>query len=142
MTGSDPGVAARPVPVVDDPDTGGFFAAAGRGELAVHFCRSCDQTLHLPKAYCHHCGSWAGEWRTVRGVGTLHSWTVVEHQVHPAFPVPYTLVLVDLDDHPGVRFVSDLPGRPDLRMGMAMRTTFDADRGVVAPRWVPAADER
>ena len=66
-------------------------------------------------------------------------WTVVDHQVHPAYPVPYTIVLVDLDDAPGVRLVGHLPGSPDLHDGMPMRVRFDevAD-GVVLPQWEPA----
>ena len=100
------------LPVTDDRDTGGFFEAAARGELVVRACSSCGTVLHLPRAYCRTCGSWDGEWRAVGGTGTLHSWTVADHQVHPAYPVPYTIVLVDLDDAPGVRLLGHLPGQP------------------------------
>ncbi|MGE0308960.1 MAG: Zn-ribbon domain-containing OB-fold protein, partial [Acidimicrobiia bacterium] len=100
-----------PVPAADDPDTGGFFAAAQRHELALCYCSACDSVLHLPKAYCHHCGSWDVAWRAVRPAGTLHSFTIVEHQVHPAFPVPHTLVLVSIDDEPAARLVGHIPGR-------------------------------
>ena len=128
--------AGRLLPVGDDRDTGGFFDAARRGELAVRACSTCGAFLHVPRAYCRSCGSWEGEWRVVAGTGTLHSWTVVDHQVHPAYPVPYTIVLVDLDAAPGVRLVGDLPGSPDLHAGMPMRVRFDelAD-GVVLPQW-------
>jgi uncharacterized protein len=127
------------VPVVDDRDTAGFFAAAGRGELAVRACARCGTFLHLPRAYCRACGSWDGHWQPVSGSGHLHSWTVVEHQVHPAYPAPYTIVLVELDDAPGVRYVGNIPGRPDLTDGMAMRVRFDAlDDGVTLPQWEPA----
>lgn len=127
------------LPETEDRDTAGFFAAARRGELAVRACRSCAAWLHLPRAYCRNCGSWEGTWRTVAPTGTLHSWTVVEHQVHPAYPVPYTIVLVDLDDAPGVRLVGHIPGSPDLRVGMPMRARFDEiAEGVVLPQWRPA----
>ena len=87
-------------------------------------CASCGAFLHLPRAYCRTCGSFDGRWQTVAGRGRLHSWTVVEHQVHPAYPVPYTIVLVDVDDAPGVRYVGSIPGRPDLVDGMAMRVAL------------------
>jgi uncharacterized OB-fold protein len=127
------------LPVDDDKDTGGFFQAAARGELVVRVCDQCETILHVPRAYCRACGSWDGSWRAVAGSGTLHSWTVADHQVHPAYPVPYTIVLVDLDDAPGVRLLGHVPGSPDLRAGMAMRVRFDelAD-GVVLPNWEPA----
>jgi uncharacterized OB-fold protein len=115
----------RPLPVVDDPDTGGFFAAAGRGEVALCACTGCGAVLHLPRAYCHHCGSWETTWRSVAGRGRLYSWTTVEHQVHPAFPVPYTIVLVELAEEPGARLVGWLPGSPELEAGMELQAVFE-----------------
>jgi uncharacterized protein len=128
---------ARLLPVDDDVDTGGFFAAARRGQLAIRRCNGCDAVLHLPRAYCHACGSWEGRWAPVAGTGTLHSWTVVEHQVHPAFPVPYTVVLVQLDDV-AARLVGWLPDRPPLAPGQPMRVWFEELDGAVLPQWAPA----
>lgn len=132
----------RPLPVIDDPDTAGFFAAAARGELALCACTACGAVLHLPRAYCSSCGSWDTTWRPVAGRGRLYSWTTVEHQVHPAFPVPYTVVLVDLADEPGARLVGWLPGRPELEAGMEMRAVFEpvADDTTVV-QWIPATDD-
>lgn len=129
----------RPVPVIDDRDTGGFFEAAARHELVVRACTSCGQALHLPRAYCASCASWTGEWRVVAPRGTVYSWTVAAHAVHPAFPAPYTIVLVELDDEPGVRLVGYLPGTPPLAAGQAMEAWFETlDDGTVLPQWRPA----
>src|SRR5205085_7045434 len=103
----------RLLPETGDHDTGGFFAAAAREELAVCACAACGAVLHLPRAWCDRCGHWGTVWRTVAGRGRLYSWTTVEHQVHRAFPVPYTIVLVEPDDAPEARLVGYLPGRPD-----------------------------
>ena len=131
-----------PLPVVDDVDTGGFWQAAAQGRVVVCACRSCAAVLHLPKAYCHFCGSWDIEWREVAPTGTLHSWTVVRQDLHPAFPAPYTTVLVDLDDAPGARLVGHLKGVPELTMGMPMRARFDeAEPGVVVVNWEPDPDQ-
>jgi len=130
---------ARLLPVVDDRDTAGFFAAARRGELAVQACASCGHVLHLPVAYCHWCGSWEGEWRTLAATGRLYSWTTVEHQVHPSYPVPYTIVLVAPDDAPAARFVGFVPGAPELHEGQAMEVWFETlDDNTVLPQWRPA----
>jgi uncharacterized OB-fold protein len=132
-------VNAVVVPRVDDRDSAGYWAAAARGELVVRVCVPEGHVLHLPKAYCHRCDTFDVAWRPVSGRGTVHTWTTVEHQVDPAFPVPYTIVLVELDDEPGVRFVTDLAGRPDLTVGMPMVVRFDDEgRGVTVPRWEPA----
>ena len=87
--------------------------------------RPAGHVLHLPRSYCAACDTFDVVWQPVAGRGVVHTWTVVEHVVDPAFPVPYTVVLVELVDPPGVRFVSDLPGRPDLRIGQPMVVRFD-----------------
>ena len=129
----------RALPETGDPDTGGFFAAAAREELAVCACAACGAVLHLPRAYCAACGSWDTVWRTVSGGGRLYSWTTVEHQAHRAFPVPYTIVLVELDDAPEARLVGYVPGRPELEAGMPMRAWFEPvdDDGTRLPQWRP-----
>lgn len=130
------------LPVVDDVDTGEFFAAAARGELAIRHCEGCGTDLHLPRESCPHCGLLSRTWRTVEPRGTLYSWTVVEHQVHPAHPTPYTAVLVELDDAPGVRLLGHLDGRPRLRIGQAMQAEMQEVAGVPLPRWRPFDAER
>jgi uncharacterized OB-fold protein len=131
-------MSERLLPVNDDRDTGGFFEAARREELVVRVCDACGTVLHLPRAYCHTCGSWDGHWQPTSGRGRLYSWTTVEHQVHPAFPVPYTIVLIQLDDVPA-RFVGYLPGAPDLAAGQLMEVWFEAlDDRTVLPQWRPA----
>ena len=128
----------RTLPVTDDLDTGGFWEAAKRNELVVRVCTKCDAVLHAPRAYCGDCGSWEGQWRKVSGRGTVYSWTIVEHQTHPGFDAPFTLVLVALDDA-SARLVGYLPGRADLEAGQAMKVRFEtlAD-GSVLPQWEPA----
>jgi uncharacterized protein len=130
--------ATRLIPVDDDRDTAGFFEAARRHELAIRRCDGCDAVLHMPRAYCHACGSWEGRWEPVKGTGTVYSWTVVEHQVHPLYPVPYTVVLVELDDLPGTRLVGHLAGAPTLAIGQRLEAWFEPlEDGTVLPQWRP-----
>ena len=134
----DEHAALRPLPVTDDLDTAGFFEAARRSELAIRMCNGCDAVLHVPVAYCHRCGGWDGRWQTVAGAGRVYSWTVVVHQVHPAYPAPYTVALVELDDHPEVRLIGQLPGRVDLKAGQPMEVWFEpVSDNVVLPQWRP-----
>ncbi|MGY1739424.1 MULTISPECIES: Zn-ribbon domain-containing OB-fold protein [unclassified Blastococcus] len=128
---------ARLSPVDDDLDTGPFFQAARRGELVVQRCDRCDAVLHVPRARCHTCGSWDTRWQPVSGRATLLTWTGVAHQVHPAYPPPYTVVLVELDDC-GAHLVGSVPGTPSLRAGQPMEVWFDElPDGVVLPNWRP-----
>lgn len=125
-------------PVTDDPDTGGFFAAAADGQVALRYCTDCGGLLHLPRAYCYHCGSWNTGYRVVSPLARVYSWTVVEHQIHPAYPVPYTVALVELADEPAARLISFLPGRPDLYAGQELHAWFEprAD-GSTLVQWRP-----
>jgi uncharacterized OB-fold protein len=130
----------RVLPVVDDRDTSGFWEAARRGELVVRVCDQCGQVLHLPRAYCNQCGSWESSWKAASGRGHLYSWTTVTHQVHPAFAPPYTIVLVELADFPGVRLVGHVAGEPPLHAGQAMQAWFETlEDGTVLPQWRPVA---
>jgi uncharacterized protein len=132
--------APRLIPCDTDRDTGGFFDAARRHELVVRVCDSCSSVLHLPVAYCHHCSSWEGSWKQVSGQGRLYSSTIVDHQVHPSFPTPYTIVLVELQDAPEVRMVGHMDGAHDLAVDQRMEVWWeDLPEGVVIPQWRPAA---
>ncbi len=128
-----------PVPVIDDHDTGGYFRAAQEGKLAILFCKECDRSIHLPRPICPNCHTDRVEWREVSPHGAIYSWTVVERQSHPAFPVPYTIALVELDDVPSVRLLTHFERRPRLSEGMPVTAVFDDVRegDVVLPRWVP-----
>lgn len=132
--------APLPVPVVDDPDTGGYFRAAQQGKIAILFCADCGRDIHLPRPVCPTCHSARLEWRAVSPRGSVYTWTVVERQSHPAFPVPYAVVLVELNDVRGVRLLTHLPGRPELFAGMPMTAVFDDVRegDIIVPRWVPS----
>ena len=71
-------------------------------ELRVQSCGACGIPRHYPRLLCDQCYSDEVKWVTLSGKGKIHSWTVAHHPYHPAFvtEVPYTLVLVDLDEGP------------------------------------------
>ena len=132
--------AAAPLPFVADRETHAFFDAAKEGRLVYRACNDCGRGLHPPTEHCPWCGGWNTAWRTAKGTGRLHAWTTVTHQVHPGFPTPYTLVVVELDDTPDVRMMGRLPGEPQLSAGMPMQVWFEALRdGSMLPNWKIAA---
>lgn len=134
-------MSPRLAPVVVDPASRGFFEAAAQGRLAVLTCDECGQCTHLPRPRCVHCGGAQLVWRDVPRTGRARSWTVVEHQVHPAFPVPYTVVLIEIEDHSDVRMIGYLPGRVAVTEATVLHADFE-DLGpdiegnqTVLPRW-------
>jgi len=127
------------LPYVEDRETAGFFEAAAQDRLVYRKCDDCSHALHPPTDHCHHCGGWNTAWHDAKGTGRLHSWTTVTHQIHPDFPAPYTLVVVELDDAPEVRLMGRLDGAPELAPDMPMQVWFERlGDGPVLPQWKPA----
>lgn len=118
----------RPIP---SPSVDGreFFKAAAEGELRLLRCRKCSTFLHLPRALCRECASTDLEWTVLPGTGRVYSWTVIEHQVHPAFPTPYTVVLVEIDGAPGVRLPAHIAGAEPIAIGDPMQVWFETFEG-------------
>jgi uncharacterized OB-fold protein/acyl dehydratase len=128
----------RPRPAVSD-DTRFFWEGVERGELLIQRCAACGVLRHPPRPMCPHCGSL--EWDTVRasGRGAVHSYVVPHHPRLPAFPDPYVVALVDLEE--GTRLVTNLIGvaPEDVRIGMAVELTCTkVDDELVLPLFRPA----
>ena len=129
--------APRLLPADDDLDTGPFFQAAANHELVIQRCNGCDAVLHVPRAYCSSCGGWDSRWERSDGKAHLYSWTVVTHQVHPAYPTPCTVLLVKLDGT-GANLIGSMPGTPDLEVDQPMELWFEDLDGATLPNWRPA----
>ena len=128
-------------PVDHDRDTGPFFAAAKERRLIYRWCRSCERGVHLPTTSCKHCGGPETEWREAAGSGRLYTWSIATNPPHPAYPVPYAIVIVALDEAPDVRLVGRIAGTPQLTAGQKMQLWFeDIGEGQVLPNWRAAED--
>ena len=75
------------------------------------------------------CGGYEFRGREVAGTGTIYSHTVIRHPVHPDLSdrVPYTVVLVSLDELPAVRITGNLleVAPEDARVGLAVRAVWE-----------------
>jgi len=111
------------------------------GALAVQRCTTCATLQHPPEEICHVCGAMSFDTVTLAPRGTVASYTVVHYAAHRSLAeaVPYTVVLVSLDDAPDLRVVGNLDG-DDVHIGMAVVPYWDervADDGTVVrlPQW-------
>lgn len=86
-----------------------FFLHVAKGELAFPYCDSCNRFHWYPMKRCPHCQSAAIRWQAVKGVGRLYSWTEVRHQFGD-HPTPYIVGIVEFDDAPGLRMVTNIVG--------------------------------
>lgn len=135
----EPAPAPRPRPAIND-DNRFFWDGVERGELLIQRCAGCGALRHPPRPMCPGCRS--AEWDTVRasGRGTVHSYVVPRHPRLPAFPEPYVVVLVDLEE--GTRLVSNLVDvEPDaVRIGMPVELAVTkVDPELTLPLFRPCA---
>ena len=123
------------LPVTDDRDSGPFFEAAREGRLVYRACTRCGHGIHPPAPFCNQCGS-DGEWKQASGKGVARASTVVTHQIHPDYPTPYTVVVVELEDCADVRLLAHLEGQVDVPYAAAMEVEFMAlEDDVTLPNW-------
>ncbi len=117
-----------PVPIPDE-DNAPFWEGCRAHELRIQHCLRCGTAIHYPRAACHACQGLEFEYRVASGRGTVYSFIVAHQAFHPAFRdrTPYNVVLVELDDMPGVRLASEVVGvEPGaVRIGMPVEVTWD-----------------
>lgn len=114
----------RPYPM-PDRDTAPFWEAQNQHQLRFQRCSVCDAVRYPIGPLCPECRSFEFEWITSSGRGVVHSFTVVQHQTHPAFAVPYTVVLAEMVEGPRViaQFRGTAGARPEI--GMAVRIEWE-----------------
>jgi len=109
LVGADPSIEVPPQPY-PDPDTQGFWNATERGDLALCRCEKCRAWMHPPLERCRICGG-GTTFEVVSGRGRIYSFIVMRRSSVPGLgPPPHVLVVVDLEDTPGIRLSGMLVG--------------------------------
>jgi uncharacterized OB-fold protein len=79
------------------------------------------------------------EWPLMSGRGTIYSFVIAHPPVLPAFAdrTPLPIVLVELEEDPGLRIIGNLaPGGGELRIGAKVEVDFeDVTPEVTLPVW-------
>jgi uncharacterized OB-fold protein len=133
---------------LDDPyadeTTQPFWDAALAGRLVVSRCTSCGTFVLPPQPYCFHCRGQTFAWTELPGTGTVYTYTVARHPLHPGLNdvVPYVSGVIELDgtQGAGARMLANITDcDPDaVRVGMRVRIWFDPVSATLAvPRFRP-----
>lgn len=112
------------LPVTTDRDTAPFFQALAQGRLSHAACPACARAVHPPMPYCPDCPGEKVIWRTVAPTGRVIASSVCHTGFHPAFAVPYTNVMVELVEAPGVILSGLLPGEAAVSAGTMLKAVF------------------
>jgi uncharacterized protein len=108
-------------------DSTPFWEGCNQDKLLLRHCQACDQLSYFPRSACPHCGGRALDWREASGRATIYSFTHVAVSFYgPEWEsqLPYTPVLVDLEEGP--RMLSRLigAGRDLIRIGDRVQLVF------------------
>jgi uncharacterized OB-fold protein len=131
----------RPVPALT-PETTPYFTGGLKGELLISTCATCAIRTHPPLLRCPSCGE-PMEPRAVSGDATVASFTVNHYAWHPAFPPPYVVAIVALDEDPSVHITTNIIGcdPDDVTIGQQVRVVFEVigeePNQVALPMFVP-----
>jgi uncharacterized protein len=126
------------------PENEAFFRGGRDGELRLQRCVGCATVQHPPSEVCWACQSMEFEYVAVSPKARVASYSIVHHPVHPALRqrVPYNVVVVTLDEHPGVRIVGNvIDVEPsDVEVGLPVTCTWAEVAGpdgdsVYLPQW-------
>ena len=123
--------ASAGIPPAVTEETEAFWSAAKDGRLVIERCSSCGADSFPPRGMCRSCRSRFMLPVEVTGPGRVYSFTVNYQRWLPDLEVPYAIVLVEFDDHPGVRVAGRLRGcRPEeAAIGMVVDVGFEEGPG-------------
>ena len=117
-----------------------FWEGCKQHKLMVQRCKSCGTYQWYPRLMCGNCGSFDVEWSELKGQGKVYSYVIVHRPPMAAFKddVPYTNVIVEMDDVPYIRMQARLIDCPpeEVKIGMPVESVFeDVTEEVTLPRF-------
>lgn len=135
----------RPVP---EPDglTQFYWEGTKAGRLLIQRCDSCGWFLHPPDVVCPRCLSQSLVPTPVRGQGVIYAFTVARQAFDRAFidHVPYVLALVDLEEQPNLRMLTNIVDTPldQVSSGLPVELTFEQCQDYRLPQFRVKGQQR
>jgi len=101
-----------------------YWDGCNASELRLQKCSTCAEHQFYPRSFCVHCGSTDLQWVGASGLGKVASFTIVRRGISKAYPAPYVVALIDLEEGP--RMMSNIiEAEPEqVSIGAAVSVTF------------------
>ena len=104
-------------------DSAAFWEGCQREEFLLQLCNACGHRYYYPRLACPKCSSLDVGWTPASGRGEIYSYTHVYVSFYGdnwTSEIPYTNVLVDLEEGPRLtsRLIGD--GRDEVEIGDAV----------------------
>jgi uncharacterized protein len=118
-----------PIPAITE-DSGAFWTGGREGRLLVTTCADCGFRTHPPSPRCPSCYGDRVAPRPVSGRGHVYSFTINRREWSPGLEVPYVIAVVELEEQPGLRLLTNVVDCPaeEVEIGMAVEVRF-VERG-------------
>jgi uncharacterized OB-fold protein len=128
----------RVLPRLDD-ETGFFWTSGKDGKLRVLRCDACRYLVHPPAPVCPQCLGRSLSPDALSGRGTVATYTV-NHHPWDGSTEPWVVALVELEEQPDVRLMTNIVGiEPDeVAIGMPVQVVFEDHDPVFVPLFEPA----
>lgn len=102
-----------------------YWQGCRERELRLQKCNACQQVQFYPRIMCSFCQHQSLDWIVASGRGEIASFTVVRRGVSEAYPTPYIVALIDLEEGP--RMMSHVVGVTSdaVAVGDAVKVDFE-----------------
>ena len=120
-----------------------YWDACNRHELTFVRCSSCGHAFFPPAEACIRCLSLELRWERSAGRGVVDTYTVIEKEPSPGFPLPTVMAIVNLEE--GYCMFSDIvecdPG--EVRCDMPVEVVFmEVSPDITLPMFRPVSKSR
>jgi uncharacterized OB-fold protein len=116
-----------------------FWTGGAEGELRFLRCRSCRTYVHPPAPVCPSCLARDLAPEAVSGRATVVTYTLNHQPWVPAPDHPYAIAIVEIEEQPGLRLMTNVVNCPpgSVRIGMRVRVVFEPHEDVYVPLFEP-----
>jgi uncharacterized OB-fold protein len=130
----------RVLPRLDD-DNEFFWTSGADGTLRFLRCTTCGYFVHPPSPICPNCLTRTLAPEAVSGRATVASFTINHQPWMPTFDGPYVIALVEIDEQPSVRLMTNIVDCDvdEVHVGMPVEVTFEHNDDVWLPLFRPVA---
>jgi uncharacterized OB-fold protein len=99
-----------------------------------------------PSPFCPKCRQQDVNWVELSGLGTVYSFIVTRQALIPQLReyLPYVSAVIELDDAPGIRLMSNLVDTEtdDISIGMPVQVVWDdVHANATVPRFRPVTED-
>jgi uncharacterized OB-fold protein len=108
-----------------------FWTGGQNNQLCFLHCQDCQTWIHPPQPVCPECTGKNIKPEAVSGKARVHSYTINRQAWIPGFDPPYVIGLVEIDEDPRVRLMTNIINCDveSVYIGMKVQVLFEEQDG-------------